>query len=471
MHPRRRRLGQDPGPHPPHRPPGRHRVRRPPPRARPHLHPQGGRGAGGPPGGARAAGPAHGGHVPRRRAGPSCRAGRGPGPRAARPARPQGPAARLAPRPHDPHDRPPSSPRRSSGRRPGTVAPDGYARRRPSPTGAPACRPSGSRRCTGVRGREAAAAASSTSTTSSPTAPARSSDDPAFADAQRWRFRHLFVDEFQDVNPLQHHLLTCWLGGRDDLCVVGRPEPGDLPLERRRRLLPATTSRRPTAVGWSSWSTTTARRPRSSASPPPCSTARHAPAHRAPPAGRGPDDRHLPDRHRRGPRHRPRRPRPPRSRRRAGTARPSSCARNGQTRLIEEALGRARIPYRLRGAAPFLTRPAVVEGLATLAGSTGGLAVALAELAAETTRGDDLTDLEREARRPLDALVQLGEEFLALEPAGSVADLRRWLSATVRPDDVPESAATRSRSSRSTRRRASSGRSCTWPGSRTATCR
>ena len=36
--------------------------------------------------------------------------------------------------------------------------------------------------------------------------------------------------------------------------------------------------------------------------------------------------------------------------------------------------------------------------------------------------------------------MQLGDEFLTLEPAGSVADLRRWLEATVRPDDVPEGA-------------------------------
>jgi DNA helicase-2/ATP-dependent DNA helicase PcrA len=113
---------------------------------------------------------------------------------------------------------------------------------------------------------------------------------------------------------------------------------------------------------------------------------------------------------------------------------------NGQTHLVEEALGRARIPYRLRGATPFLTRPGVVEALGTLAGTTGGLAVALAELAAETPRGDDLTDRQRETAAHIDALVQLGEEFLTLEPAGSVADLRRWLEATVRPDDVPEGA-------------------------------
>jgi DNA helicase-2/ATP-dependent DNA helicase PcrA len=47
--------------------------------------------------------------------------------------------------------------------------------------------------------------------------------DPAYAAALRWRVRHLFVDEFQDVNPLQHALLEAWRGGRDDLCVVGDP--------------------------------------------------------------------------------------------------------------------------------------------------------------------------------------------------------------------------------------------------------
>jgi DNA helicase-2/ATP-dependent DNA helicase PcrA len=45
--------------------------------------------------------------------------------------------------------------------------------------------------------------------------------DPAFAGAQRWRWRHLFIDEFQDVNPLQYRLLRAWLGPSTDLCVVG----------------------------------------------------------------------------------------------------------------------------------------------------------------------------------------------------------------------------------------------------------
>jgi DNA helicase-2/ATP-dependent DNA helicase PcrA len=45
--------------------------------------------------------------------------------------------------------------------------------------------------------------------------------DETFAAAQRWRFRHFFVDEFQDATPLQLRLLRAWLGDRVDLCVVG----------------------------------------------------------------------------------------------------------------------------------------------------------------------------------------------------------------------------------------------------------
>jgi DNA helicase-2/ATP-dependent DNA helicase PcrA len=47
--------------------------------------------------------------------------------------------------------------------------------------------------------------------------------DTEFGSAQRWRFRHLFVDEFQDVNPSQFTLLKAWLGSSADLCVVGDP--------------------------------------------------------------------------------------------------------------------------------------------------------------------------------------------------------------------------------------------------------
>ncbi|MBA3604472.1 MAG: ATP-dependent DNA helicase UvrD2 [Actinomycetota bacterium] len=47
--------------------------------------------------------------------------------------------------------------------------------------------------------------------------------DPDWADGVRWRFRHLLVDEAQDLNPVQHRLLRLLAGGRDDLFLVGDP--------------------------------------------------------------------------------------------------------------------------------------------------------------------------------------------------------------------------------------------------------
>ncbi len=43
------------------------------------------------------------------------------------------------------------------------------------------------------------------------------------AEKVRSQYRHFVVDEYQDVSPLQQRMLDAWLGGRDDLCVVGDP--------------------------------------------------------------------------------------------------------------------------------------------------------------------------------------------------------------------------------------------------------
>ena len=47
--------------------------------------------------------------------------------------------------------------------------------------------------------------------------------DAAFRALVHWRFRHFFVDEAQDLNPLQHALLEAWRDGRPDICLVGDP--------------------------------------------------------------------------------------------------------------------------------------------------------------------------------------------------------------------------------------------------------
>ncbi|MGH3498956.1 MAG: ATP-dependent DNA helicase UvrD2 [Nocardioidaceae bacterium] len=47
-------------------------------------------------------------------------------------------------------------------------------------------------------------------------------DDRVAAQVRR-QYRWFVVDEYQDVNPIQSTLLDLWLGGRDDVCVVGDP--------------------------------------------------------------------------------------------------------------------------------------------------------------------------------------------------------------------------------------------------------
>ena len=58
--------------------------------------------------------------------------------------------------------------------------------------------------------------------------------DAAAAAAARWRIRHLFVDEFQDVNPAQWRLLGRVARGTARPLRGGRSPPGRLRLERRR---------------------------------------------------------------------------------------------------------------------------------------------------------------------------------------------------------------------------------------------
>jgi DNA helicase-2/ATP-dependent DNA helicase PcrA len=47
--------------------------------------------------------------------------------------------------------------------------------------------------------------------------------DAGWADGVRYRFRHLLVDEAQDLNPVQQRLITLLDGGRGDVFLVGDP--------------------------------------------------------------------------------------------------------------------------------------------------------------------------------------------------------------------------------------------------------
>ncbi|GAA3448244.1 ATP-dependent DNA helicase UvrD2 [Dactylosporangium matsuzakiense] len=46
-------------------------------------------------------------------------------------------------------------------------------------------------------------------------------EHPDVAEQVRAQYRHFVVDEYQDVNPMQQRLLEAWLGGREDVTVVG----------------------------------------------------------------------------------------------------------------------------------------------------------------------------------------------------------------------------------------------------------
>lgn len=48
-------------------------------------------------------------------------------------------------------------------------------------------------------------------------------DDERVAAEVRRQYKWFVVDEFQDVSPIQSTLLDLWLGGRDEICVVGDP--------------------------------------------------------------------------------------------------------------------------------------------------------------------------------------------------------------------------------------------------------
>ena len=71
--------------------------------------------------------------------------------------------------------------------------------------------------------RSSDVAASSTSTICCSSSPASSTPIATFAEVVRWRFRHVLVDEAQDLNPVQYELLRLLVDGRNDLFLVGDP--------------------------------------------------------------------------------------------------------------------------------------------------------------------------------------------------------------------------------------------------------
>ncbi len=301
--------------------------------------------------------------------------------------------------------------------------------------------------------RASSEASSWTSTTCSPCAHGPSRSDETFAATQRWRFRHLYVDELQDVNPLQFRLLEAWRGDRYDVTAVGDPQQAiygwngadaGFLLDIHRHWPPAEVIQlvrsyrsTPQILDAAAAVLRGARQPaqqvhaiRPKGAPP------HLTGH--------PSDRAEAIAVARAVRlaHAPGRP----------WADQAVLVRtHAQTLLLAEALRESGIPHRIRGGSAFLDRPEVRRTLRELRNSVAPLGTALADLElglhAELP-GPDLEDdpdpdpVARDRRleevEAVAALIRMGQDYLRLDPNGRADAFARWLTATVQSEgDAP----------------------------------
>ena len=296
----------------------------------------------------------------------------------------------------------------------------------------------------------------------------------------RAQYKWFVVDEFQDVSPIQSALLDLWLGGRDEICVVGDPAQTIYSFAGADATTCATSRASSPAPPRSSSPATTARRPRSSRPPTPCS-----------PGSRldlGAAARPAPERAAGALRARPptRWPRPTRSptavgalRRATACPRPRSPCCSASTpspRRSRRPWRRRGLPYVVRGAARFFERGR---------GAAGGRPCSAPRSAPTAARPRCSTWCARRwrawagrPRRPptrgqtrdrwesLQALMTMAEE------AGDL-DRRRRSSPTstaARPSSTPPPPVA-SPWPRSTPPRAWSGTPSSWPACTTARCR
>jgi DNA helicase-2/ATP-dependent DNA helicase PcrA len=282
-------------------------------------------------------------------------------------------------------------------------------------------------------------------------------NDPEFAAAQRWRFRHLFVDEFQDVNPLQFDLLRAWLGDRTDLCVVGDPNQAIyawngadarylthlerwFPSVERVELVDNYRSSpqilaAANAVLAPSRPTSRPLRANRPDGPLPVVTSHPTDTAEAQAIARALRDRHAPG------------------------ARWSSQAvlvrTNAQALLIAEALQAAGIPHRVRGGTALLDQPEISTALANMRRARGPFHLAVADLAAtirptvpdgapgtddpesavEAPAGGDESDAAAQRRANLEMLVRLADDYQRIDPVPSVSSFVEWLRTTIGSDE------------------------------------
>jgi DNA helicase-2/ATP-dependent DNA helicase PcrA len=273
--------------------------------------------------------------------------------------------------------------------------------------------------------------------------------DGSFAAAQRWRFRDLFVDEFQDATPLQMRLLRAWLGGRSNLTVVGDAAQAIYgfagadasPLAEFRAHFPGG---RTIALAYNYRSTGAIVAVAEAALGPAAGVERDPPravrsADRPATIAIFDDDA------------------------REAAAIADACRHeftggvpwhrmgvlfrtNAQSSLFETAFARRGVPFRIAGAARFATRPVVRTLLDRLraterADPARSFAEHLADLAADADEppasGAERTPAvaDEELREHRDALLDFGREYAELETGPrSVAGFVSWLDLATRTD-------------------------------------
>jgi DNA helicase II / ATP-dependent DNA helicase PcrA len=268
-------------------------------------------------------------------------------------------------------------------------------------------------------------------------------EDRGFAAVVHWRHRHLVVDEFQDVNPLQFALLEAWLGGRQDLTVVGDPHQAiygwngadahyltefedyfahaaTVTLEHNHRSSPQILRAAAAVLGGAT------------TGPPLVSGRADGPEpevvayddDRAEAAGiaRAVRDLHGP-----------------------GTrwSQQAILVRtHGQVAVIADALAAAGVPFGIRGGRALADEPEVRRALKSLAAVPAPLASAITDLEAELTApGPDGPD---EHQATVETLVRLARDYLATAPNPSVTGLEAWLRDTTGAEgpDTPSDSVT-----------------------------
>jgi DNA helicase-2/ATP-dependent DNA helicase PcrA len=260
--------------------------------------------------------------------------------------------------------------------------------------------------------------------------------DPEYAAARRWRFRHLFVDEFQDVNPLQFRLLQAWVGADVDLCVVGDPNQAIYAWNGAdSRFLDDFSTQFPDAVtveltenyrstpqilGLANTvlSQTPSRRfdlvPNRPEGAVPSIVSFENETAEARGIARLARDAHRPGS--------------------PWSDQAVLVRTNAQLAAFEEAFASAGIPFRSRGGGRLLDQPEIKDILTRLRRGGGSLHVHLADI--DAAIGPDAPDggLTEERASNVAELVRLGREFLDLEPEGTSASFLSWLNSALRND-------------------------------------